>query len=636
MSSDSDADHTQLEGFLRNWRQTAFNAGQFQTAIFVGDKLLALTDDDNDAFWMAQVHFSTGNYVRAQKFLEHRDLVRRNPSCQYLAAHCLIKQSRFDEALVILGERDPTHLIKSKDANKRKAQPSASSRPAHSSRPHQGDAHEESEAVNRRYEAGMCYLRGICYAKQNAFDHAKECYKNAVRIDVQCFEAFNQLTQNLLLSPEEEWGFLESLDFDAIGAGAGGDTYTDAAQETAHYVKMLYSTRLSKYKKQDAFNTACESLATHYKLKENPDLLLARAEQFLTQSRFKEALEITNSILTEDKYNFSVYPIHLACLYELKEKNLLFLVAHELADSHPEEPCTWLAVATYYFMIGKVAEARRYFSKASMMDAHFGPAWIGFAHTFAAEGEHDQAISAYSTAARLFMGTHLPQVFLGMQHHAMNNMTVAEEFLNTAYGLCTTDPLLLNEMGIVYYHQNRLPEAIESFKKALQIGDTTDSDPKASIVAHTNLGHTYRRQRKFQYALLEFDTVLRESGKDANIFCAKGLIYLDIGKPEEAVNILHEALAINPQDPIATELLLKALDESSNSGSVLAELDDDGTLAEFENELDQVKQEARSKLAARLNGPHSKGKGKGKERAMLNMSTPQERSSNMTGMSDDN
>jgi len=38
------------------------------------------------------------------------------------------------------------------------------------------------------------------------------------------------------------------------------------------------------------------------------------------------------------------------------------------------------------------------------MDPHFGPAWIGFAHSFAAEGEHEQAISAYTTAARLFQG----------------------------------------------------------------------------------------------------------------------------------------------------------------------------------------------------------------------------------------
>lgn len=43
MSSDGDTDNSEMEAFLRNWRQTAFNAGQFQTAIFVGDKLLALT-----------------------------------------------------------------------------------------------------------------------------------------------------------------------------------------------------------------------------------------------------------------------------------------------------------------------------------------------------------------------------------------------------------------------------------------------------------------------------------------------------------------------------------------------------------------------------------------------------------------
>lgn len=44
MSSDSgEEDNAKMEGFLRNWRQTAFNSGQFQTAIFIGDKLLALT-----------------------------------------------------------------------------------------------------------------------------------------------------------------------------------------------------------------------------------------------------------------------------------------------------------------------------------------------------------------------------------------------------------------------------------------------------------------------------------------------------------------------------------------------------------------------------------------------------------------
>ncbi len=245
-------------------------------------------------------------------------------------------------------------------------------------------------------------------------------------------------------------------------------------------------------------------------------------------------------------------------------KNVLFLIAHDLADNHPEEPCAWLAVGIYYFAIDKIAEARRYFSKASMMDAHFGPAWIGFAHTFAAEGEHDQAISAYSTAARLFMGTHLPQVFLGMQNHALNNMTLADEFLKTAYGLCKTDPLLLNEMGIVYYHQDRPQEAAKLFLTALEVAEDIDAEPQAWLSARTNLAHAYRRAKKYDDALDQFDEVLRQGGKDAAIFAAKGLIYMEQGgKWGMAVEVLHQALAIHPQDPIATELLNKALEETA-------------------------------------------------------------------------
>ncbi|KAI1325371.1 anaphase-promoting complex subunit cut9 [Xylariaceae sp. FL0255] len=554
-----------MESFLREWRQDALNKAQYDSAIFIGDKLLALTNDDNDAFWLAQVHFATGNYTRAQAFLSKQDLISRNPSCQYLAAHCFIKQSRYEEALAVLGERNPTHLI-SNTANKRKVQhTNGRSAPnlgrANAAAASRRDDPSQEDLANRRFEAAMCYLRGICYAKQNAFDRAKECYKDAVRIDAQCFEAFQQLMKNSLMSPDEEWQFLESLDFDAISVP--GDA--SSSQEAAEFTKMLYTTRLSKYRNPEAFTTACETLSTHYNLSSNPDLLLARADLLYTQCRYKDALAITDSVLQEDKYNFSIYPLHLACLFELKMKNVLFLIAHDLADNHPEEPCTWLAVGIYYFAIDKVAEARRYFSKASMMDAHFGPAWIGFAHTFAAEGEHDQAISAYSTAARLFMGTHLPQVFLGMQNHALNNMTLADEFLKTAYGLCKTDPLLLNEMGIVYYHQDRPQEAATLFLKALEIAEDIDAEPQAWLSARTNLAHAYRRAKRYDEALNEFDEVLRQGGKNAAIFAAKGLIYMEQGdKWEQAVEVLHQALAIHPQDPIATELLNKALEETTS------------------------------------------------------------------------
>ena len=619
---------------MREWRQDALNKAQYESAIFIGDKLLALTNDDNDVFWLAQVHFATGNYTRAQAFLARTDLIGRNPSCQYLAAHCLIKQGKYAEALDVLGETNPKHLIYNNTTNKRKAQPqpqnngggggskaaagiAGGAKDKDKEKEHQEQAEERHRSF-RRYQAAMCYLRGICFAKQNAFDRAKECYRDAVRIDVQCFEAFRQLMQNQLLAPDEEWDFLESLDFDSIHVN--GDV--SGSQEAAHFTKMLYSTRLSKYHNPEDFTEAYDSLSTHYNLEMNPDLLLARADLLFTQCRYRDALAITESVLKEDKYNFSIYPIHLACLYELKMKNVLFLVAHDLADSHPEEPCTWLAVGIYYFSIDKIAEARRYFSKASTMDVHFGPAWIGFAHTFAAEGEHDQAISAYSAAARLFMGTHLPQVFLGMQNHALNNMTLAEEFLKTAYGLCKTDPLLYNEMGIVKYHQDKPKEAVSWFQGALKIADEIGSEPSAWLAARTNLGHAYRRLRLFNKALQEFDEVLRLGGKDAAIFSAKGLIFLEQSRPEEAVVVLHEALAVNPQDGIASELLSKALEETMIMDA--AQEDDAEELAVFEQELGHRKVRAGERFKAGLKGHEQDVKGKSRVRGVRPIVMPHE------------
>jgi len=441
-----------------------------------------------------------------------------------------------------------------------------------SDRVDRSEERDKEDMSNIRFEAAMCYLRGFCYAKQNAFDRAKDCYKDAVRIDVLCFEAFDQLMKNSLMSPAEEWEFLDSLDFDSVSAS---DTPASSMQEAGEFTKMLYMTRLSKYSRPDDFNAAVETLSTHYNLSSNSSILLSKAELLFTNCRFRDALSLTTQILETDPYNFSALPVHLAALFELKETNALFLLSHDLADSHPEEACTWLAVGTYYLSISRIPEARGYFSKASLMDPHFGPAWIGFAHTFAAEGEHDQAISAYSTAARLFQGTHLPQLFLGMQNLQLGNLSLAREYLETAYTMCENDPLVLNEMGVAYYQDSQFDSAIRTFELAISIADELSSASSTTTLdIKTNLAHAYRRNGQFPLALDAFSDVLRQGGKDAAIFSAKGLVLLELEEWFEATVTLHEALALSPQDPVATELLQRALEGLEGESKVEAEDED--------------------------------------------------------------
>lgn len=626
---------------------------------------LTETDNDQDALWLAQVHFSNNNFTRALALLSRQNLMARSHSCQYLAVHCYIKQGKYDQALSLLGEEDPVHLIDDKAINARRKLAHLNGTAARHVTHRNGklgprDRIEYSEERERdreqekdlKYQAAMCYLRGLCFAKRNAFDRARDCFKNAVRIDVQCFEAFDQLMRNSLMSPSEELAFLEELDFDSVSCD---DPST--GQEAAQLTKMLYTTRLSKYASPAALSNATETLYTHYNLASNPDLLLTRAATLYIQCRFHEALAITSSILNSQNtfpvdspasatatasslgHDPNLYPLHLACLYETSSHNTLFLLSHTLSQHAPHEPYTYLAIATYYLSTSRIAEARRFFSKASLMDPHSAPAWIGFAHTFAAEGEHDQAIAAYSTAARLFQGSHLPQLFLGMQHLALNNMQLAWEYCNAAYEMSSGsiknrldlelagdpnmepggDPLVLNELGVIYYHNANLGAAAKMFSQSIIVAEELGCAPTAWLATRANLAHALRRMGRLEESLDQFDECLRtatggaapgstfepgrgmghgigvDEGSGASgsvggydernligsIHTSRALVLMSLHRTQDAVISLHEAVRVLGGDAagggVAGTLLgrameLWALEDQDDRGIVLGEI----------------------------------------------------------------
>lgn len=511
---------------LRLWRHDAYLQHHYKTAEFIGDKVLSLTKDPNDAFWLAQVHYSTGQYARARQLLSE-DRLSESVSCRYLAALCLTKMERWEEALQLVGDSNPFtssvfHSVKSQDHG-------------------------------IKLEASMCYLRGQIYSNQNCFDKARDCYREAVLVDPKCFEAFDELVSNHLLSPEEEWDLLTSLQFNEL-------------DDNADFVKSLYTIRLSKYLHSDKISDAEALLAEDYSLDANGDILQSRADLLFLQCAFSECMAVCEKIMALDAYKLAALPNYVACLHELGGKNKLFLVAHQMADQHPDEPVTWLSVAMYYLSTNRISLARRYFSKASMMSPNFVQAWIGFAHTFAIEGEHEQAISAYSTAARLFLGSHLPSLYLGMQHLHLNNFNLAEEYLESSFNICKSDPLLLNEIGVTHYHKSNFSRAEAFFLDALRASEVIKSEPQAWLSIHANLGHVYRRTRQFAKSLEHFEDVLCSNPTDHNVQSAVGLVHLQMGNISEAINYFHKALSIVPADPVATDMLGRAMEENVKRG----------------------------------------------------------------------
>ena len=72
--------------------------------------------------------------------------------------------------------------------------------------------------------------------------------------------------------------------------------------------------------------------------------------------------------------------------------------ACRLVNEYPGKAVAWFAVGCYYMCTQQYDSARRYFGKATSLDAKFAPAWLGFGNAFAAQDESDQVFAVPYTA----------------------------------------------------------------------------------------------------------------------------------------------------------------------------------------------------------------------------------------------
>ena len=49
----------------------------------------------------------------------------------------------------------------------------------------------------------MCHLRGILMLKLNRGSQAKQCFMEALALDVKCYDAFEQLVTGEMMTPDE-------------------------------------------------------------------------------------------------------------------------------------------------------------------------------------------------------------------------------------------------------------------------------------------------------------------------------------------------------------------------------------------------------------------------------------------------
>ena len=93
---------------------------------------------------------------------------------------------------------------------------------------------------------------------------------------------------------------------------------------------------------------------------------------------------------------------------------------------------------------------------------------------------------------------------------------MAMQCLRQARQVCSSDPLIFNELGVVCYNEGKYESAIEAFRHAIEL--CTDN-MEAVLV---NLGHSYRKMQKFSDAVECYQRALVLDPRNASTLVALG------------------------------------------------------------------------------------------------------------------
>lgn len=526
----------------------------YSSAIFFADKLVTMAGHaTQDLYMHAQALFLGKQYRRALHLLRRYQLVSADLRFRYLAAKCLEEVKEWNECLLMLGESDVDE---------------------------QGNVHMEDQdaeflekdAEDREINiaAAICLLRGRAFEALENRAQALRWYQAALKADPYCFEAFERLIDNHMLTIDEETNLLSSLKF----------------EQEDRWLFLLYSCHLKKYDQlstmeskfatmeskfaeleRDPYDSGSDGDGVGCSLKDNSDLVACKSDYYYHRGEYQKCYETTKALLETDPYHLKCMPMHLAAAVEPGRKNELFLKSHMLVQEYPQKALAWFAVGCYYLCIRQFDHARRYFCKATTLDGAFACAWIGFGHAYAAQDESDQAMAAYRTAARLFAGCHLPVLCIGMEYLRTNNLNLAQQFFMNARRICPTDPLIFNEMGVMAYRNKDYEAAVRNFRKTLRLIPPPLTDAWEPTVV--NLAHSLRKLMFYTEAITFYEKALALCSRGAGTYAALGFTHHLQGNTALAIEYYHKALGLKPDDTFTVEMLNSALmDECTRMSAV--------------------------------------------------------------------
>ena len=517
-----------------------------ESAVFWAEKAVLLSKGDvDDVVLYSQVLYADRQYKRASHYLQNSPLLANSSAVRYLAAKCLAACKSWEEVIELLSFNDPGRNQQ------------------------QHDSLSTDDVFSRRLgnvTAVSHMLLGQAYEGTGNTQEAINCYKDALIEDPFCEEAIERLYSLYALQPTDEQSLMSDL------------TFKQSSVEEELLTRYLYQHKLHHLdKKTISLPETCRVLS------DSIDVQCHIASTDLENMNIDKCQSLTKNILQSNPYHFPTILIHIPCCVINKSIKELYAMGQDLVKQFPELPISWYAVACYYYASGNHPQMRRYLTKAINLDPHFAQAHFAFGLSFASEGEHDQAIAAFSHAARYMRTSYLPLMYLGKEYFITGNYPIATSFFKNAKLLAPDNPVLLQEIGLVLASTGNYSRAEVYFTQAASF--LRKIDPHVTLPVwepvYNNLGHTLRKQCKYNEALDAHSKALQLVPNEASTLSCIAFVHLLMENFNDVIHYCNQSLRLRREDRFTIELLQTAVFE-------LASLPIEPLLTPFSGELDEA------------------------------------------------
>lgn len=619
---------------MRRIRNSAFEQKQYETALFYNDSLCCYIKDNfslevikenvdylMDFYETLNIYYMSKQYQKAVDiFQEHeviKYLLKDHPISVYVFCLCLYELENFQQILAYLGEgNEETDSIDLQlDILNRELSNGCNKENKIDKRVLTNVQKAEYNNIDFYYKmlsklkTNMLLLRGKALMKKNQFDMAKRELRKSVFADPTNYESFKLLISSQIMTKSEILELYNEIPFDNVI-----DDKRIAEVLKATYYKMISSDCINQedfsndvaivdeesYDEEEAIGSFFENSDLengNKNMNENTANMLLKTNHLLMTKEFQ--INIIKKMFNQcsyadcivrceaylsggyDPFNEDVITHYLTSLFEVGNKAKISKLLNTLILKFPSSWITEFAAGTRQLLFRKYLLARKHFAKATILNSSSLPSLIAYGHTFVGELDFDQSIVVYSTAATLFPGSHIPLMFLGMQHLIKRNLAMSEKYLKMALTINSTDPLLLNEIGVIHYQNTNYLEAKKYFKKASDVISKIRSNnilteygvEESNFHANSkiwagifvNLGHTYRKLNQLEKALMCFEAISVTTKPNTNTLTSMALVCMKLMKFKRCIEYLHKALEANPENTMASDLLEKAMELNMES-----------------------------------------------------------------------